>query len=170
SKGFGKFIPLFEVRMAEGGFGAGPGDRMEWDNRWDLGLQARWNLNHWLTQQEQQRATMAKVQQVHFAYQDLRGKLTAGVQEARETILTGKSQLDLCLTQIKNSDETYKLSFSRLENLPQSASYTETLLAVGSIGRAKANYLSVINSFDKAQLRLMVLLGGAGAQGEPCRK
>jgi len=165
SKGFAQFLPIFEVRMAEGGFGAGPGDRMDWDNRWDLGLQARWNLTHCLTQHERQRAIMAKVQQAHLAAQDLRGKLTAGVQEARETIISSKGQLDLCLTQIRNSEETYKLSFSRLENLPQTASFTETLLAIGSIGRAKGNYLGVINSLDKAQLRLLVLLGGPGPNG-----
>src|SRR5262249_31976799 len=38
------WLPTLEVRMAEGGFGAGPGDDMRWDNRWDLGVQARWNL------------------------------------------------------------------------------------------------------------------------------
>src|SRR5205085_5040776 len=89
SAGASKYLPIFEVRMAEGGFGAGAGDRMDWDNRWDLGLQARWNLSDFFTRCERQRALQAKVQQAHLAYQDLRGKLTLGVQDSHETIVAG---------------------------------------------------------------------------------
>src|SRR5207244_12389442 len=41
ANGPARLLPVFEVRMAEGAFGAGPGDSLTWDNRWDLGLQAR---------------------------------------------------------------------------------------------------------------------------------
>ncbi len=170
AKGPGQFLPTLEMHMAEGGFGAGPGDSLTWDNRWDLALQARWNLTPLVTAKDRQRAANAKLQQAHLAYQDLRGKLTAGVQEARETILSGKQEMELSAGQIKNAEEAYTLSDQRLrEAAGQSTSYSEVLLAVGSIARAKGNYLSVISSYDKAQIRLLVLLGAAGAHpGIPC--
>jgi outer membrane protein TolC len=171
AKGPGQLLPTFEMHMAEGGFGAGPGDRLDWDNRWDLVLQARWNLTPLVTAKDRQRAANAKMQQAHLAYQDLRGKLAAGVQEARETTLSGRHELEFVAGQIKNAEEAYTLSDQRLREAPagQGTSYSEVLLAVGSIARAKGNYLSVISSYDKAQLRLMVLLGAAGAHaGTPC--
>src|SRR5205814_101700 len=56
AQGLGKFLPVFEVKMAEGGFGTGPGDQMTWDNRWDLGLQVRWNLTEFLTARDRRRS------------------------------------------------------------------------------------------------------------------
>src|SRR5262249_11280022 len=37
-----RYLPTVCVNMVEGAFGAGPGARLDWDNRWDLGIQARW--------------------------------------------------------------------------------------------------------------------------------
>ncbi|HZU39071.1 MAG TPA: hypothetical protein VFA18_24310, partial [Gemmataceae bacterium] len=47
------------------------------------------------------------------------------------------------------------------------ASYTEALLALESYGRAERSYLETINAYDKAQLRLMILLGPAAIHGCP---
>lgn len=168
AKGLGQYLPIFEVRLAEGGFGAGAGDRLDWDNRLDLALQARWNLTPLFSQQARRRAAQAKVQQAHLAYQDLRGKLTAGVREARETILGGKQEMTQTGSQVENAQHVYELSKRRLEGLlPQQggASYTEVLLAIGTIGRAKGNVLSAISAYDKAQLRLLVLMGAAACNG-----
>jgi outer membrane protein TolC len=154
-----QYLPVFEVRMAEGAFGAGPGDSMNWDNRWDLGVQARWNLTEWLTQRDRRRMASAKIQQAHLAYQDLRGRLTAGVQEAREAILDGRELMRLGEAQLTNARRAYDLSDQRLKQNPQASSFSESLLAIASLGRAHINYLSAISGFDKAQLRLMVLIG-----------
>ena len=53
----------------------------------------------------------------------------------------------------------FELSDRRLRLNPQPSSYSEALLALEALGRAQANYLGAISSYDKAQLRLMVLLG-----------
>jgi outer membrane protein TolC len=164
SKGLAAFLPVFEVRMAEGGFGAGPGDRMDWDNRWDLGLQARWNLAPYLTRNDRLRAAQSKMNQAHLAYQDLRGKLTAGVREARETSLGAKEQLARGVDQIRQAEHAYELSDVRRREVPQNTSFFEVLMAAGSVGRAKASYLAAVSEHDKAQLRLMVLLGPAACR------
>ncbi len=79
SKGPGRLFPILEMHMAEGGFGTGPGARQDWDNRWDFGVAARWNLMEHLTRCDRERVIQAKTEQAHLAYQDLRAKLTAGI-------------------------------------------------------------------------------------------
>src|SRR5262249_56072893 len=63
-----RYAPVLEMRMAEGAFGAGPGASMSWDNPWDLGVQARWNLTDLVTRHERQRVLDTKVNQAHLAY------------------------------------------------------------------------------------------------------
>jgi outer membrane protein TolC len=159
NNGLGKYLPIFEMRMAEGAFGAGPGDGMNWDNRWDMGLQARWNLSEAIGASDRRHVAQAKVQQAHLIYRDLEGKLAAGVQEARETVLSGREQITLGERQIQDARRAFELSDLRLRKNQQSTSYSEALLALQALGRAQVNYLSALNSYDKAQLRLMVLLG-----------
>jgi outer membrane protein TolC len=159
SKGPAKFLPTFELRMAEGGFGAGPGDDMRWDNRWDLGLQARWNLTEPWTVQQRRRVSQAKVSQLYLTQQDLHAKLAAGVLESRETTLEGREQINLGEAQMRDALSAYDLSYLRLREAFQSTSYTEALLALHDLATAKSNYIQAISAYDKAQLRLMVLLG-----------
>src|SRR5262249_11984400 len=74
--GAGQYVRDVQLRMAEGAFGAGPGARMDWDNGWDLGIQLRWNLTECVTKRDRQRVAQARLEQLHLAHQDLRGKLT----------------------------------------------------------------------------------------------
>ncbi len=159
AQGPGKYLPVFEMRMAEGAFGAGPGDDATWDNRWDLALQARWNLTELATARDRMRAAQSKIQQAHLSYQDLRAKLTAGVQEAQGTILSGRDQFRAVEAHIRDARGAYDLADRRLLQNATGASYSENLLALNSVGRAQANYVSVLSAYDKAQIRLMVLLG-----------
>lgn len=159
AQGCGKFLPTFQARMDEGGFGAGPGDSMTWDNRWDLVLQARWNLTDLVTAHDRQRVAQTKLNQVQLTYQDLRGKLTAGVQEAREAILSGQEQIQWTERQVQHSDEAYQLSSGRLkDNVPGSGA-TEVMQTIHALEAAHLGYLSSVSNYDKAQIRLMLLLG-----------
>jgi outer membrane protein TolC len=159
AKGPGKYLPVFEMRMIEGGFGTGPGDQQTWDNRWDLGLQARWNLMELVTAGDRQRLVQAKTEQAHLAYQDLRGKLTAGVQEALEAIVSGKKQMRFAQEQVQEARQAYDLSEKRQQNFIQGSTYSEVLLSLESVALAQASYLHSIRDYDKAQLRLLLLLG-----------
>ncbi|MBV9123728.1 MAG: TolC family protein, partial [Planctomycetes bacterium] len=159
AQGPAKYLPVFQVGMAEGLFGASAGDDTNWDNRFDLGLQARWNLTEFLTARSRRRVAESKAQQAQLAYQELRAKLTAGVQEAREAILSGHDQIRQAEQQVDFAQQAYKLSNQRLKSNVAGSTPTEVLLAIQSLGRAQLNYLTTTNAFDKAQLRLMVLLG-----------
>lgn len=159
SKGPGRLLPVFEVYMAEGIFGTGPGSRSDWDNRWDFGMAARWNLTEHFTRCDRERLIRAKTEQAHLAYQDLRAKLTAGVYEAREAILSGREQIRATQEQITQAKRAHKLSDDRLKNNVAGSSASEVLLSLQALSLAQASYVSVLRAYDKAQLRLVLLLG-----------
>jgi outer membrane protein TolC len=165
AQGASRYIPILGVRMAEGAFGAGAGDSLTWDNRFDLGLQARWNLTEYVALRERRRASQAKMQQAHLAYQDLRNKLTAGVQEARSAVLSGREQIHLGEKQIRSARQARELSDERLKNNAPGSSYSEVLLSLGVVARAQLNYLLALSAYDKAQVRLLVLLGPGATAG-----
>ena len=50
-----QLLPVVDVRMAEGFFGTGPGQSLDTDNRWDFGVQVRWNLTEWVTRRDKLR-------------------------------------------------------------------------------------------------------------------
>jgi outer membrane protein TolC len=162
AQGCGKFIPILELRVAEGGFGTGPGDSMLWDNRLDIGIHARWNLTELTRGRERMHQAQSKLAQVQLGYQDLRGRLTMGVQESREASRSGADQIQMAREQIEHARAAYKLSNVRLTEGIKGASPSEVLLSIQALGLAQLNYLQALRDFDKAQLRLMVLLGSAG--------
>ena len=122
ANGPGKYLPIVEAHMLEGGFGTGPGASTSWNNRFDLGLQVRWNLTELLTQQERQHLMRAKTDQAQIAYKDLRAKLTAGVQEAHEVVVRGRDMISLGESAITEAKKAQKLSEERMDaNLPGDA-------------------------------------------------
>ena len=159
ARGPGRYIPIFEARALEGAFGTGPGDDMRWDNRFDFAVQVRWNLTELVTACDRQRVFQAQAAQARLAYQDLRGKLTAGVQEAREVIVSGRDQIRLAQDQIRAAREFHDLSEQRYRNQVPGSSYSEVLLSLQTLASAQGNYVNVLRDYDKAQLRLLVLLG-----------
>src|SRR5262249_13189776 len=110
-----RFMPIVQMNMIEGAVGAGPGSQLNWDNRGDLDLQARLNLTEFITTKEKRRLAESKLQQAHLTYQDMRGKLTAGVREAREAIHGGREEIGHATEQIRHASESYKLSDRRLK-------------------------------------------------------
>jgi len=154
-----RYLPKVQVNMVEGAFGAAPGARLDWDNRWDFGIQARWNLTEFLTAREKKQLAQSGLQQVRLAQQDLRGKLTLGVQEAREAILAGQEQVRLGAEQITHASETYRLSKLRVEQNVQGASEAEVLQSIRVLELAHFNYIMALSAYNKAQVRLMMLVG-----------
>jgi len=168
AKGLSQFLPVVELRMSEGVFGAGPGDTTEWVNRWDLGVQVRWNLTEHVTARERKRVLQSRIQQAHLTYLDLRSKLAAGVEATREASLSGLDQARFAQTQIDHARKAYERSNYRLINNIQGRSPSEVLLAIRALGLAQLNYLNAVRDQEKAQLRLLVLLGRTG--DETCAK
>jgi outer membrane protein TolC len=159
SRGPGRLLPAVEFRMIEGAFNAGQGSFLDTSNRWDLGVVFRWNLADLAVRNERQRIADAQRDQVHLAYQDLRAKLTAGVHEAREAIVFGKEQIAAGREQIKFAQEARRLSKQRIDTMIPGATITEVLLSLQTLSLAQIGHLQAIREYDKAELRLMLLLG-----------
>jgi outer membrane protein TolC len=159
SYGLHNLLPSVQLNVLEGDFGAGPGSHMSFDNRLDLGVQVRWNLTqlahaHLLRQQ-----AYSKQQQAMLSYEDVRGKLAAGVAESRGAVLAGRQQVGYATDQIKNADVSYRESDKRLqENLP-GGSVNDALMAIRGLEQAHFSYLNNVSNHNKAQVRLLLLLG-----------
>jgi outer membrane protein TolC len=162
-----RFMPTLEMRALEGAFGAGPGARLDWDNRFDLGLQARWNLTDLCTANEQKRVAESRIEQVHLTYQDVRAKLTTGVREAQDASVSGREELGLAREAIRHANEGYKLSNKRLKDNVPGSTTVEVVGYIRALQAAYLNYVGVVSAYDKAQLRLLVLTGAAGSGHEP---
>ena len=154
-----KYMPVLEMHMLEGAFGTGPGGSTTWDNRFDLGLQARWDLTQFMTQQERQHVMRAKTEQAQLTFKDLRAKLSAGVQESREVVVRGKNQIRLGEEAIAEAKNAQKLTEDRMNaNLP-GATYSEIVQSQQATALARVGYLAAVRSYDQAQLRLFLLTG-----------
>ncbi len=154
SEGPGRLLPTLEVWVGEGAFGAGPGSRSNWDNRADLCVNAKWNLTDLFTSRERTLMVQSQSQQAQLGLMDLRAKLTLGVQEAREAILSGRDQIKLGKDQIQFATEVYQNASARKDR-----TVLEVLFAIKSLTLAEYDYLRAVREYDKAQLRLLLLTG-----------
>jgi outer membrane protein TolC len=154
-----RLLPVFTAQALEGGFGAGPNGGLTFANRFDVAVQARWNLTELLSADAQRRVGSAALAQAQFTYADVRGKLTLGVREARESILSGREQLRLAAEQVAKARAALDLSDLRQREGILGSSFSEVLMAQRAMAQAQGNYLGVLREYDKAQLRLMALTG-----------
>ena len=154
-----RLLPVVKVTVAEGVFSVGPGGEMASDNRLDLCLQVRWNLMEFVTAREQRHLAESRVEQARLSRDDLRAKLTAAVQEARDASLSGREQIRHGTEQISHAISSYNLSDERLKMRAPNASAAEVLQAIRGLETAHYNYLTAVNAYNKAQIRLLVLLG-----------
>ncbi|MBI1918266.1 MAG: TolC family protein [Planctomycetes bacterium] len=164
--GQGRFIPTVELRTLEGPFLAGPGASLSTENRFDLGLQLRWNLSDLWTAKPRQRLAQNRLSQARLSYEDLRGRLAMGVQEAQQTIQSTQTQIRMSGEQVNHACQSYRLSNLRLVERA-GGSTGEVMTAIQVLELAHLNSLTAIRSHNKAQVRLMVLLGAAGGVDTP---
>ena len=163
--GAARWVPEVNVQLGEGLFGAGPGNSMNFSNRLDLGVQARWNISELLTAERKKAVAFAQMNEAQWTYQELRAKLTLGVQEARTTIQHTGTQFAVAEDQIKRAKEAAQLSRKLKDTDPMgeklTITYADVALTHKAVAMAQLNYVEILREFDKAQLRLMVLVGSS---------
>jgi outer membrane protein TolC len=162
-----RFWPAVDLNMVEGAFGAGPGSRLDWDNRWDMGLRIRWNLSDAMTARERRQQADVKIRQAQISYQDARARLTLGVQEAREASLSGNEQVPLAQERIAHAEKAHAQTASRWQEGVKGRSPSEVLLAIRTMSAARLEYVQTVRDLDKAQLRLLILTGALGTRSCP---
>jgi outer membrane protein TolC len=167
AQGPGRFMPILEIKAGEGIFGTGPGSSSQWDNRFDMCLGAWWNVTKMVTAKDRLHVAQTKLAQANLSYEELRGKLAVGVQEAREASLSNTEQMRWADDQIQASLKAYDLSKLRFQRNIKGATPGEVLLSVRALNGAELNKLGAVRELNKAQLRLMILLGGADGHCGP---
>jgi outer membrane protein TolC len=160
-------LPTIQLNVYEGAFGAGVGGSLSFDNRLDVGVQARWNITQLLTARQQRKQAESQIRQVQLSYKDLQGKLALGVQEGRDAILSAKEEINLAGDQIRHASEAYRLSDLRLKESAQGSSINEVMQSIRGLEQAHFNHLGSIGNHNKAQVRLLLLLGAPAPHGEP---
>lgn len=161
ARGGSRLLPNFTLQVGDGLFAAGPNNAFAWAHRFDLAMQARWNLTDAFQQERKRRVAFAQLNQVAWTYEDLRAKLTLGVADARGTIQYASGQFAAAKQQIDSGKEALALSEARLKEIGSlpNVTYTEVMQAQKAIAAAQLNYIDLMREFDKAQLRLLLLLG-----------
>ena len=106
----------------------------------------------------------SQLQQAQLSLVGMQAKLRAGVEEAISAILSGRDQIAHAADAIKNAGETYRSLDSILKNQGaettlKNNTYNAVLSSIQQLSQAHANYLKAVNSYNKAQLRLLLLLG-----------
>jgi hypothetical protein len=110
-----------------------------------------------------------KLEETRLALDDLRGKLAAGVIEAREAIQSGRVQVTDTAEDIRHAAETYRLSDLRLTEGAPGASTSDVSRSIRGLELSHFNHLTTVAAYDKAQLRLLLLLGREnGPSGGAC--
>src|SRR5262249_17886836 len=101
--------------------------------------------------------------QAQWTLAEARGKLAAGVQEARSSILAGREQIGLAIDQIRHASKSYELSNRRFEEGGRGATAGDVLLSIRALDQAHLNHLQAIRDHNRGQVRLMMYLGGGPA-------
>jgi outer membrane protein TolC len=164
-------LPTFSVGAIEGAIASGgSGGSTIWDNRLDVVVGARWNLTEYLNKKQSTQIALSRIRQAQLSLEDLQGKLTAGVREGQQAVLSGRDEMKSGAAMIDHASQTYKLSSLRLEQSVPGSSTSEVMAAIRAKEQAHLIYLNAVTTYNKAQIRLLLLLGqtncGAGP-GKP---
>jgi outer membrane protein TolC len=156
-------LPVLQLQTYEGLFGAGPGSKLSFDNRLDLGVQVKWNLTALFQADAQRRVAKSRRDQAQWTLAEARSKLAAGVQEARSSILHGRERVGVAIEQVRHASESYRLSNRRLEEGVKDALPSDVLMSIRALEQAHFNHLQAIRDHNRGQVRLMMFLGGGPA-------
>jgi outer membrane protein TolC len=115
--------------------------------------------------QYRQAQALSKQKQTLLALADVRGKFAAGASEARDAILFGREQIGLAVGQVKDAAAGYRENDKRLQEGLPGGSVADTLLAIRSLEQAHFNHTSAIANHNKAEVRLLLLLGAGPGHG-----
>lgn len=129
--------------------------------------QVRGCLAHLPSIVRRQQQAQYKLEETQLALDDARAKLAAGVVEAHAAILSGRVQIKEGSQQIQHAAETYRLGDLRLKESAPGASVNEVLQSIRGLELAHFNHLQAVSAYNKAQLRLQLLLGDAIGPAAP---
>lgn len=106
----------------------------------------------------------SQLQQAQLSLVNTQLKLRAGVEDAFTAVVSGQQQLDLASKAIDHAKETYRIMDLRVtEEDPATAvrnkTYDGVLNSIRQLSQAQSNYVTAVSDYNKAQMRLLILLG-----------
>jgi outer membrane protein TolC len=110
----------------------------------------------------------SQLQQAQLSLMNTQLKLRAGVEEAFSAVVSGREQIDQASKAIDHAKETYRIMDLReTEESPQARmqnkTYDGVLNSIRQLSQAYSNYLTAVSDYNKAQVRLLILLGAFAA-------
>jgi hypothetical protein len=100
-----------------------------------------------------------KVEEVRLGREDQAGKLRLGVIEARSAILSGREQITLSSEQVRHAAEAYRLANVHLEDMLSAGTIGDVQQSILGLEASHFAYLQAVAAYDKAEVRLLLLLG-----------
>jgi outer membrane protein TolC len=113
------------------------------------------------------------LQQAQSGLYSVQVKLRAAVEDAFSAALSGRQEIDLAAKAIDHAEETYRYMNKRLPpNIdPRKASenkaYDGVLNSIRQLSQARSNHVTAVSDYDKAQARLLLLLGAYNTCAAP---
>jgi hypothetical protein len=108
-----------------------------------------------------------KIEEVRLSREEQAGKLKAGVIEARSAILSGREQIALASDQVRHAAEAYRLANVRLEDMLTAGTLGDVQQSIRGLEASHFASLQAVAAYDKAEVRLLVLLGLADGCHHP---
>jgi outer membrane protein TolC len=106
----------------------------------------------------------SQLQQAQSSLVNTQLKLRAGVEDAFTAVLSGLQEIEQASKAIKHAKETNRIMELReTQESPQervrNKTYDGVLNSIRQLSQAYSNYLTAVSDYNKAQMRLLILLG-----------
>jgi hypothetical protein len=102
--------------------------------------------------------------QAQWSLYSVQAKLRAGVEDAFAAVLSGREAIDLAVKAIDRAAETYRRMDSRLTaessvDAMRNKTYDGVLNSIRQVAQANSEYITAVRDYDKAQARLLIMIG-----------
>ena len=106
----------------------------------------------------------SELQQAQWSLYSVQVKLRAGVVDAYTAVVSGREEIEFAYKSIDHAAETYRIMDLHVnEENPGDAmknkTYDGVLNSIRQLSQADSNYLTAVHNYDKAQIRLLIMLG-----------
>ena len=165
------FMPVFSGQTGYGGFGGSNQSTAigGFGSRFDAQAGAYWDVMEALGTKQTRELFQSKKRQAGLEHAKLRRQLEAGVSiarmrsiEARRRIALAEREVDLAIRGYSQSKKRMDADVSPSREIDLSS--IEVMPAIGSLARARQNYLQAVITYNKAQVELLYLIGANGTQ------
>jgi outer membrane protein TolC len=166
----GPLLPRVALANQTGIFGGGVNANLsQFESRNQLGLQLSWELrNLGLGNRAEVAERRAILDESRFQLQDAQARAIAEIVETAQMASARAETLELAERSVKEASELYRINKESTKNVVDAKNLFDALRPLQSIqmlNQAQQAYLNAVLDFNKAQYRLLTLVGIPARQG-----